>query len=222
MSITPYPRPQAVQVPCQSLGTSSCHWLATSLQWQQQYNTEGSGLYGWTICKSVSFWRESQNAEAIARIPVQFYWSNLLANRAAWLTTQEYMGRHCLQCHSYFNTRSEELPFLPLVPADELLFYFANSHSAPHRSDLIYLKWVNLAEYNNLKVVYIFWVTIKVGLKSRWGTPLAKRLFTRLKSLASSQKGFWLLIFCRNCRFMKPFVIMGFDCLFVWLCSVNI
>ena len=34
------------------------------------------------------------------------------------------------------------------------------------------------------------------------------RLFTRLESLASSQKGFWRLKFCNSCWFMKPFVMM--------------
>ena len=47
----------------------------------------------------------------------------------------------------------------------------------------------------------------------------ANFLFTRLYSLASSQKGFWLLNFCRNCRFMKPFVLMCSVCLFVRLYS---
>ena len=39
----------------------------------------------------------------------------------------------------------------------------------------------------------------------------------RLKRRASFQKDAWWLSFCRNCRFMKPFVVMCFNniCLFV-------
>ena len=33
---------------------------------------------------------------------------------------------------------------------------------------------------------------------------VSNRLFSRLESLALSQKGFWWLKTCRNCRFMKP------------------
>ena len=39
-------------------------------------------------------------------------------------------------------------------------------------------------------------------------------LFTRLESLASSQKDFWWLNFCRNCIFKKPFVLVCSDCMF--------
>ena len=51
--------------------------------------------------------------------------------------------------------------------------------------------------------------------------PSENRLFMWLDRLALSQKGFWLLNFCKNCRFMKPFVIC-LDCLFFWLCSERI
>ena len=43
------------------------------------------------------------------------------------------------------------------------------------------------------------------------------------RSLAPSQKSFWRPHFCRNCRFMKPFVIAWFFvCLFVfWILGIN-